>query len=191
MKNETKTAAATRESNQQDLKKPRPSKHAALTLPALLAAALTLLTACPTEPETKEIIKEVEVPGPEIPGPTYPEITIPIRLFGETMNVVCPGDLMSESYTKLNDTMIDIEGAFLDGSIQKNKITNLLSNKTVTIEVKKDGYPSAIKAENSYTIYVDHNRIKNSDVVIGINTLLDEICSALIGLDDRYEDETL
>jgi hypothetical protein len=190
MKNETKTVAATWESTQQDLKKPRPSKHAGWLLPALLAAALTLLTACPTEPETKEIIKEVEVPGPEIPVPTYPEITIPVRLFGETMNVVCPGNLMGESYTKLNGAMIEIEGTLPEGGT-KNRIINLLSNKTVTIEVKNDdSFSAAVKAEDSYAVSVTYGRVQNSDETIGILTMTDEILSALSGLGDRYKDET-
>jgi hypothetical protein len=198
MKNEHKTAitANAQESNQQGVKKTRLSKRAGWLLPALLAAAFTpLVISCPTEVETKEVevIKEVEkeVPGPEVQVPTYPEITIPVRLFGETMNVVCPGNLMGESYTKINSAMIEIEGAIPEGSVHRNNVTNLLANKTVAIEVKKDGYPSAIEAENSYTIYVDYNRVENSDTIIGINKMLDEIFNALLMLNNRYESETL
>jgi predicted PilT family ATPase len=107
------------------------------------------------------------------------------------MYLKCPGDLMNESSSKINGVMIGIEGYFLEGSMQKNKITNLLSNKTVTIELKNDGYPSAKEAQDSYTIYVNYSRVQNSDNTIGVNTLFSEIVTALIKLEERHEEEIL
>jgi hypothetical protein len=195
MKNENRAAIAAnaQESNQQGVKKTRPSKRAGWALPALLAAAaafIPLAISCPPEVETKEVevIKEVEK---EVPVPTYPEITIPVRLWTGAMYLKCPGDLMNESSSSINAAVTETEGYASDGSVSKNRIMNLVENKTVTIEVKKDGYPSAKEAEDSYTIYVDHNRVKNSDVLIGINKMSDEIFSALNKLGVRYESETL
>jgi hypothetical protein len=148
---------------------------------AVLAFAPLALTGCPTTIEYRD------VPGPEVP--TYPEITIPIRLWTGTMYLKCPGDLMNESSSKINAAATEAEGFVSDGTVEKSKIISLLSNKTVTIEVKKDGYPSAIQADDSYTIYVNYSRVQNSDVIIDAFKMSDEIFSALKKLSTRYQDE--
>jgi hypothetical protein len=176
MKKQTKTI------NQNSaVKTPRPKRAGKLLSLGLgVATVFTPLAATGCQMETEYV---------DVPVPTYPEITIPVRLFGKTMNVVCPGNLIGESYTKINDGMIEIEGYLPEGSGNRNKIINLLSSKTVTIEVKKDGYPSAIQADDSYTIHVGYNRVQNSDTMIDFNKMSDEILVALEFLYIRYEDE--
>jgi hypothetical protein len=156
-------------------------KHAGRLLTALLAGAaafMLLAAAASCDTTTSET--------PE----TYPDITIPVRLWTGTMYLKCPGDLMNASASKINGAAIEMEGFASDGTVEKNKLIDLLSNKTVTIEVKKDGYPSATQADDSYTIYVGYNRVQNGDTLIGINKMSDEIFSALKKLSTRYQNET-
>jgi hypothetical protein len=140
------------------------------TMAGFVAAALLAATGCPTEVEYKEV-------------PTYPEITIPVRLLDKTIDVKCPGDLINESYSKINDVALLIEGG--NSVSRQNKIISLLSNKTVTLGVNRDDNSELKEASDSYTMSVGYEWLTNTgNIDTGI-----KLRDTLLVLYDRYDEE--
>jgi hypothetical protein len=169
MKKQTKTI------NQHGaVKTPRPKRAGKLLSLGLgVATVFTPLAATGCKMETEYV---------DVPVPTYPEITIPIRFFSETMDVTCPGDLIGESYTKINGAIVYMEAELTIDVISRNKILNLLSTNDVKIIVKNDGSVENCQKTGPFAMTMDYQWLKTSNVsVIGdimIDTLRDTFAKA-------------
>jgi hypothetical protein len=130
--------------NTQTAKAGHRAKHAGRVLPVLLAgAAAFMLLAAAASCDTTEV-------------PTYPEITIPIRFFSETMNIVCPGNLMDESYTKILGAITYLEDFFNSNAIVKGEYNALLSGNEVKIAVKSDNSVADYEKTDSFTMAINY-----------------------------------
>jgi tRNA U54 and U55 pseudouridine synthase Pus10 len=159
----------------QAAKKTQRAKRAGQMLSAVMAGAavftpLAVATGCKMETEYVDV-----------PVPTYPEITIPVRLFDKTMNVVCPGNLIGESYTKLNGAMPQTEEHLNSNLTNKNKITIFLSNNDVSIIVKTDGSVATCeRISGSFSIAVSYQwLLANSTINDNIETAIMSILLAM------------
>jgi hypothetical protein len=143
---------------------------AAAVLLALLAAGTPLaVTGCPVETEYVTEYKEV---------PTYPEITVPVRLVGKSIQVKCPGNLLSDSYSKIDAAIYDIEIFVETQAPLKNRLFNFLSaNNDVQITVKNDGSVQDCERFESKTILVNYEWLVSTSTVA--NDIFDKIFIAL------------
>jgi hypothetical protein len=168
MKKQTKTI------NQNGaVKTPRPKRAGKLLSLGLgVATVFTPLAATGCKMETEYV---------DVPVPTYPEITIPIRFFNETMDVTCPGNLMDESYTKLNDVMLLIETA-LNGEPAKNSNINLLHNNDVKIIVKNDGSVANCEKTGPFAMTINYQWLlasSNGDIGDAMLSVFAEMMSEM------------
>jgi hypothetical protein len=146
----------------QSAQKTRKAKRAGKVLAAVLTGTAVFtplaLSGCPTELEYRDVLV-----------PTYPEITIPIRFFSETMNIVCPGNLMDESYTKILGAITYLEDFFNGNAIVKGNYNALLSGNEVKIVVKNDNSVANCEKTDSFTMTINYQwLLASNDTDIGV-----------------------
>jgi hypothetical protein len=98
---------------------------------------------------------------PQTPAPAVQDVTVPLTLFGESLYLVCPPGLLSESQSKINDVILVMEATW-NGNSAEVEMISLLSTNEVKIIVKNDGSVASCEKSGPFTMTISYQWLQTS-----------------------------